>query len=590
MSFYTKIYDTVSDFILAGNPRDSLVVEDKSIYEEVWRILGYRQYWASWQNLKNYVRKPTASSAVQINIPRAFVDKSVDFLVGKPFSVMADKKYSEIVNPVLKYIRSKGGVDLSHLEIVTAGGIAGDAMIKVLWDAQLQAPRFQVLSPENVFLEYATFDKSRTNLTKAVICYQGWYDWDGKKDKQWVLFKEEWTNTTVKKGIEYKREIEKPGTQGTFNKYFNAFTGALPGTYYEPTTTELIEENLGEKENDLGFIPIIHFRNLLNPLSNYGRSDLEDVAQINVSLNETINTYKASTDYAGNPVTIIQGEKAGGHRRDVNKIWSGFKKDSKIFNLGGNDSFPAVKEFMDRLLDYAYMVGSIPEAYSGLFQNISNTTGVALQVQYLPLIGLTNRKRLSYGAAFSQAYEYALRLTDKHLNLNLQENIDNYLEAHEIALKDLKNSDEEENIYIAKRDEILDQDLKSLPIKKYYEVSIKWGDFLPKDSLLELDQIERELEKKLESRRGAMEKRGVDNPDEKMEEIRLEDEKFGYNAEDEDFEEDGIFGEEGQGKDKPGNKAKEGSEGSQDRKEVNEKKSDEQNDPTIKAGKQKRGK
>jgi hypothetical protein len=491
------------------------------------------------------------------------VDKSVDFLIGKPFTVVPEKKYSPIVNPVLKYIREKGGMDLAHLEIV------------------------KVLSPENVFLEYATLDKSRTNLTKAVITWQGWYDWEGTREKLWVLFKEEWTNEKVKKGIEYKKKITKDDSQSTFEKYMNAFAGALPGTYYEPSTTELVEEAIGEEQNDLGFIPIVHFRNLINPLSNYGRSDLEDVSEINVSLNETVNLYKTSTDYAGNPITIIQGDKAGAIRRGVNNVWSGLKKDTKVFNLGGNDSFPAVKEFMDRLMDYAYLVGAIPEAYSGLFQNISNTTGVALQVQYLPLIGLTNRKRLSYGAAFSQAYEYALRITDKMLDLNLQSSIDDYLEAQEVALKDIKNSEEEENIYITKRDEVLDKVLKSLPQTAFYEVTIQWGDFLPKDSLLELDQIERELDKKLESRRGAMERRGRDNPDEKMEEIRLEDEEFGYKAEPEDFEEGGIFGKEGQGKDSQGNKAEEGSEGKQDRKEINEKKSDEQNDPTIKAGKQK---
>lgn len=552
MSFYTQLYSKVSNFILAADSKAEYVIDDKDVFKEVFRIAQYRTYWQSWHNLPKYQREFTASKQLSINLSRAFVDRSADFLIANPLTPHSINKYSKFIAPVLEYIESRGGLRLSNVEVVHAGSIAGDAMVKVIWDEAIQAPRFQVLDAERTFLEYETLDKSRTNLKSAVIVWEGLFtfpsdfkDTSLRNQTKWVLYKEEWTKTTVKKGIEYKVDTKDKTNRAEKQKLNRSLIQQVfGGMFPQPHTKEesAIETfELSSKKNDLGFIPVVHFRNQLIPLETYGRSDLTDLIPLNLALNEASNQYRDTMHYHGNPITIIKGAKVGNLRKGANKIWSGIPKDGDVYNLGGDNDAPGIQKLMSMLLDYAYLTGSIPEASSGLFQNISNTSGVALQVQYLPLIGLTKRKQLTYGAGFSQAYEYSLRMIDKQLSLGLESKVNDFVKAEEehiqaeMGKQKEKMGDDSDAMELEQVTKRIEAEIKAaLPARKFYEVNIVWGDFLPKDTMIQLNEIEREIELGLESIRGAMVKRGEPDPDAKLKEIQDEKEKNLTDTDDED--------------------------------------------------------
>ena len=540
MNFYTSLYNKVSELLTAQGGSDNFNISNRDEFREVYRVAQYRWYWQHWHNLPKSTRAFNSSKLLQINLVRAFIDRSVDFLVSKPFTALAsEKSYSRFIAPVVEYINQKAGIRTAAVEIVTTGSVAGDSMVKAIWDDELQTSRFQILDPEKTFLEYETLNKNRTNLKRAVIVWEGNYTFPDAFDlaphlsgtTQWVLHKEEWTKESFKRGVEFivedesdKNKKEKILNRSLINQIFG---GVRPED--KSNQDNIISFQIEEKKNTLGFIPIVHFRNQIVPLEIYGRSDLADVIALNSKLNEATNQYIDSVNYHGNPITIIKGAKVGNLRKGVNKIWSGLPKDASVDNLGGNDTFPAIKDLMDLIMDYSYISSSVPAISSGLSQNLSNATGVALQVQYLPLIGLTKRKQVTYGSGFSQGYEMLLRIADKKLNLGLGKAVNDFIKFEKKRqreeAKELK--EQEQNGNAAERFEnsveaIKNQIKNTLPRKKFYEVNIEWGDYLPKDTLVQLNELEREIDVGLESVRGAMVRRGVQDPEEKIREIANE--------------------------------------------------------------------
>ena len=125
-------------------------------------------------------------------------------------------------------------------------------------------------------------------------------------------------------------------------------------------------------------------------------------------------------------------------------------------------------------------VGGIPETVLGGAQSISNTSGVALQYINLPLIEKTRLKRTSTENGLE-------RLNKLILLISLFEGL------------------------ISKPTDVATRD--------FFWNAISLPDTLPKDALLELQQIQQEMKMGLESRRGAMKRIGKENIEELIKEI-----------------------------------------------------------------------
>ena len=530
-SFYLNLYEKVSLFLNKMEVDLDIFKENPDFTREFYRLVLYRKFWEAYRNDNIHIDpKVKTPKDIRINLTKAFIDRSVDFLVGKPFTVYAPEQYSKLMAPAISYIDKKSGIELFALEVVINASVCGDSFVKVIWDEDLDCSRFQLLDSEKVFVKYKKTERNRTVLAEAIIVWEGEYTWPNGITRD-VLFKEVWTEKEKELHVEYVIKEDNKDTQWRPDKLFKQLF-----KYRDSETisdADIHTEVVEKVENDLEFIPIVHFRNQIVPLEVYGRSDVVDFIDLNMNLNETATQYLDSVKYHGSPITLIYGAKIGNLRRGPNKIWSGLPKDSKVEQLGGQQNFPAVKDLMDMLQDFAYLTSGIPEASSGLFQNISNATGIALQVQYLPLIGLTRRKRLSYEVGFIQMYEYALKILDRNKELGLQERVDKYVKIRD-ELEDIRiteevevaeSTDTTEDDLMAEEDQMISKLNRDLAFYPFYKVELKWSEYLPRDSMQELQEIQMELELGIESKKGAMRRRGIKDIDAKFKEIE-EDKLF----------------------------------------------------------------
>src|SRR5207342_3569019 len=66
-------------------------------------------------------------------------------------------------------------------------------------------------------------------------------------------------------------------------------------------------------------------------------------------------------------------------------------------------------EYLDRLKQAMHEMTGVPETALGQMQPISNTSGVALAIQYQPMMQRYNLKKLQYGVGLRKINELALR-------------------------------------------------------------------------------------------------------------------------------------------------------------------------------------
>ena len=199
-----------------------------------------------------------------------------------------------------------------------------------------------------------------------------------------------------------------------------------------------------------------------------GLSDLEDLIPMNVELNLKKSDVSEIIDYHSAPVTVVFGAKVGSLEKGANKIWGGLPKDARVQNLELAGDLVASVSYIESLKSEMHDIGGVPETATA----ISNTSGVALQIVNMPLIERTDMKRLCSIAGI-QAINKLI------LYMGLKEN------------------------------------LITVPVgmtnKDFYKTEVKFTDNLPKDTLLELQQIQIEMQVGIEDRIGAMKRLGKED-------------------------------------------------------------------------------
>jgi hypothetical protein len=276
-------------------------------------------------------------------------------------------------------------------------------------------------------------------------------------------------------------------------------------TYTEILTDDRIEEYINDelidsRPNPIGIVPIIHIANVLVSGSPWGLSDCHDIIVLNRNYNEVATDVADIINYHAAPVTVITGAKASSLEKGPKKVWGGLPKDAQVFNLeGGGQGLQGAMEYLKIIKTAMHEMVGVPETALGQVQPISNTSGVALSIQYQPLMNRYQQKMIQYGEGMQQINSLILRT---------------------LAFK-------EPELFI------WDQ-AKNGPIKKFqlpvlnlddpttYESTVHFPPPLPLDKLIVLNEIQSKMAMGLESREGALRQLGEEFPDEKLEEIRSE--------------------------------------------------------------------
>ena len=185
-------------------------------------------------------------------------------------------------------------------------------------------------------------------------------------------------------------------------------------TYVELMTEDTIEEYINDelidqRPNPLGEIPVAFTPNFAVASSPWGLGDINDIISLNREYNEKATEISDIINYHVAPVTVITGAKASNLEKGARKVWAIGNKDAKVQNLELQTNFTGPLGYMELLKQSMHEFMGVPAAALGTMQPISNTSGVALSMQYQPLMLKHERKKIQYIPLFQRINELIIK-------------------------------------------------------------------------------------------------------------------------------------------------------------------------------------
>jgi hypothetical protein len=272
-------------------------------------------------------------------------------------------------------------------------------------------------------------------------------------------------------------------------------------TFTEILTDESVQQFINDElidqyENPIGMVPIVHIPNITITSSPWGQSDIWDIIQLNRELNEKMTEISDIINYHAAPVTIITGAKASQLERGPKKVWAGLPKDAQVFNLESRGEMAGAIEYVQMIKRAMHEITGVPETALGQFQPVSNTSGVALAIQYQPLMNRYQMKKVHFTNGLEKLNEIIIRTASVFLPELLQYDASQAAQPEPDMLLVLDPND-----------------------PNTYKTTIHWPEPLPVDALIKLNEVQAKMALGIESKRGALALLGEEFPNEKMVEI-----------------------------------------------------------------------
>ena len=459
-----------SDLTISISPLGLVELADEEFEVHGPRLNRYSLNWAMYLGHHYSYRRQVGESQMVLNYYRAFTDFILNFTFGKGVQFRSPKQTEAIVPDLLERVWETDNNKATVLwEMGQQGAVSGDCFIKVAYEEAYVDPagrqhpgrvRILPLNSSFAFPEFHPHDRER--LIRFKLKYRFW-------------------GTSLE------------GTRQVF-------------TYTEILTDDSIEEYINDelidsRPNPLGVIPIVHIPNVRISGSPWGLSDCNDIIPINRTYNETATDIADIVNYHAAPVTVIIGAKASQLEKGANKVWGGLPKDARVENLeGGAQGLKGAMEFLAMMKKSMHEMVGVPETALGQAQPISNTSGVALAIQFQPLMNRYHQKIIQYAHGLERVNELIL------LNLALKE-------------PEMMQANPGTRTAPLKEGQVPILDLND-PIS--FRSYVHFPPPLPLDKLIALNEVQSMLSLGLESKEGALRSLGEEFPDEKLMEIRQE--------------------------------------------------------------------
>jgi hypothetical protein len=458
-----------SDLTISISPLGLVELADEEFEVHGPRLNRYSLNWAMYLGHHWGYRREQGEMQIAVNYYRAFNDYLSRFTFGNGIHFRSPKATEAIVPDRLERIWEVDNDKMRVLlEIGQQGGITGDVFIKIAYEeawtdtaGHFHPGRVRLLPMNSSFCFPEFHPHDRTRLLRFKQKYRFW-------------------GTSLE------------GTRQVF-------------TYTEILTDDVIEEYVNDelidsRPNPLGLIPVVHIPNVPVSGSPWGLSDAHDIITINRAYNEISTDVADIINYHASPVTVIVGAKASNLEKGAKKVWGGLPKDAQVFNLeGGAQGIDGALKYLELLKRSMHEVMNIPETALGQVQAISNTSGVALSIQFQPLMNRYSQKVAQYGKGIEKVNELALRTL--------------FLKEPDTMIY---NPDVDGPIKEGQLPQLDPND----PIS--YMNYAHFPQPLPLDKLIALNEIQTKIGMGLESKEGALRTLGEEFPEEKLEEIRSE--------------------------------------------------------------------
>jgi hypothetical protein len=458
-----------SDLTISISPLGLVELADEEFEVHGPRLNRYSLNWAMYLGHHTSFRRQAGEPSIVLNYYRAITDFIINFTFSKGVQFRSAKATEAIVPTLLERVWEVDNNKATVLwEIGQQGGVSGDCFIKVAYEEGYEDPaggihpgrvRVLPLNSSFAFPEFHPHDRER--LIRFKLKYRFW-------------------GTSL---------------EGTRQVY----------TYTEILTDDTIEEYINDemidsRPNPLGVIPVIHIANVRVSGSPWGLSDCNEMISINRVYNETATDIADIINYHSAPVTVIIGAKASQLEKGANKVWGGLPKDAKVENLeGGGQGLKGAMEFMDRLKKAMHEMTGVPETALGQAQPISNTSGVALSIQFQPLMNRYHQKIVQYAHGLERVNELILRT---------------------LAFKEPETFSYDPNTEgTPEPDQVIQLDPAD---PETYRTYCHFPPPLPLDKLIVLNEIQSLLSLGLQSKEGALRELGEEFPAAVLQEIRKE--------------------------------------------------------------------
>ena len=458
-----------SDLTISISPLGLVELADEEFEVHGPRLNRYSLNWAMYLGHQYAYKREAGEPQVVLNYYRAMVDYLVRFTFGKGVHFRSPKATEAIVPDRLERVWEQDNDKMSVLmEMGQQGSISGDCFVKVAYEEPWKDSigrdhpgrvRILPLNSSFCFPEFHPHDRGR--LMRFKLKYRFW-------------------GTSLE------------GTRQVF-------------TYVEILTDETIEEYINDelidqRANPLGTVPVVHVANHPVAGSPWGLSDAHDIIAINRQYNEISTDIADIVNYHAAPVTVIVGAKASQLEKGPKKVWGGLPKDSQVFNLeGGSSGVAGALQYLEMLKRAMHEIMGIPETALGQVQPISNTSGVALSIQYQPLMNRYHQKVIQYGGGIKK--------------------------INELVMLTLAVKEPETLIYNPDTDGPIKSTQYSQLDPNDPMTYISFPTFpppLPLDKLVVLNEVQMLMGMGLESKEGALRTLGEEFPEAKLSEIREE--------------------------------------------------------------------
>jgi len=359
---------------------------------ELLRLQRYRQHWRFYYNKHWDFAREDGDPLVTFNYFKKIIDKGAAFLISRGFNIKVPEPLAGYTAPFLREVWKKNNGGRFIWDMALMGGVTGDCFILVTYQQPTPLEKrifpfaqgrivLNLLGSEQVFPDFNPLNKEEMRSVRIETLY---YD----------------ARAVSEVG---KEDRSSEGRQLNIRRYTQIIT---------PTT--ITEHLQGEepriRENVLGEIPLVHIKNLPAPNEPYGLPDCLEVIDVQRELNEKATDVSDVVNYNAAPITVITGAKAKQLERGPRQIWSGLPERASVFNLKLEGDLGAAKEYIDMVKEVMLELSDTPEGSLGKMMPISNTAGVALHMQFGPLMEKTIKKRAQYQPGLERVNYFILRI------------------------------------------------------------------------------------------------------------------------------------------------------------------------------------
>jgi hypothetical protein len=175
-------------------------------------------------------------------------------------------------------------------------------------------------------------------------------------------------------------------------------------------------ELVGQGENRLGVIPVVHIQNMSQPLHYEGFSDVEPLIplqdELKTRLSDRANriTFQSFKMYLGKGIEGFEDRVVSPGR-----MWSTENPEAQIEEFGGDPGSPSEDIHINHIREALDKASGVASVAAGILKGrVGNlTSAVALKVTLMGVLAKTERKRLNYGQGIRNMCKLILLALDK---------------------------------------------------------------------------------------------------------------------------------------------------------------------------------